>query len=130
MNGEEKNKRSIGSMGESIAAEYLSLQGFRLVERNYRFGRLGEIDIIAQENEYICFIEVKTRTSRAFGSPAEAVDWRKQRSLIKLAQVYMKQRGIKDRCVRFDVVEVLLDKKGGRIEPVNIHLIKNAFGEE
>lgn len=116
------NKKSFGSTGELIATSFLKNNGYTVLAQNFRFGRLGEIDIIARENEYICFIEVKTRSSTLFGMPCESVNRKKQENIIKLAQVYLKQHRLTNSNVRFDVVEVILNKS---LKEIN--LIKNAF---
>ena len=71
------NNRKVGETGEQIAVDYLIKNGFTILNRNFRSGRFGEIDIIAEEDSCICFIEVKTRTSDTFGAPSEAVDHKK-----------------------------------------------------
>ncbi len=121
------NKRSFGSEGERLAAEYLRQNGYRLLDVNYRFGRLGEIDIIAAQDGYICFVEVKTRTGTEFGLPCEAVGRKKQETLRRLAWAYLKYRGLTDRNARFDIVEVTGDKKDGEFINIKINLLKNAF---
>jgi putative endonuclease len=124
---ESTNKRSLGSEGERLAADYLVQNGYRLLDMNYRSGRMGEIDIVAAQDEFICFIEVKTRTGSSFGLPCEAVGRRKQENLRRLAWAYLKHRGLTDRNVRFDIVEVTGDKKGGEFINIKINLIRNAF---
>jgi len=119
------NKRELGSFGENIAVDYLTKNNFIILERNYRYGRFGEIDIIARENEYICFIEVKTRSSNLFGTPSEAVNIKKQNSIKTLAQIYLKQMDMKNKNLRFDIVEILIQYNGLAVKCIN--LIRNAF---
>lgn len=121
------NKREFGSAGEQLAADYLENNGFTILERNFRSGRFGEIDIIASEGEYICFIEVKTRTGSTFGTPAEAVGRTKMQKIRSLALIYLKQKGMGDRYMRFDVAEVTgrMSEKG--FLPEKINLIRGAF---
>jgi putative endonuclease len=121
------NKRKYGTIGENVAVDYLVKSGFRILERNYRPGKLGEIDIIAMENEYICFIEVKTRTSNLFGTPAEAVGRGKIEKLRKLAWTYIKHRNLGEINMRFDIVEVIGNFSGDEFEPGQINLIRSAF---
>ena len=121
------NKRSFGSLGEELACSYLSANGYKIAEKNYRVGKLGEIDIIAAEGEYICFIEVKTRTGNMFGTPSESVGRKKQENIRKLAWIYLKFKGLIDKAVRFDIAEVTGCKKDGCFIPENINIIKNAF---
>lgn len=123
----ENNKRSFGKLGEDLAAEYLGKNGYKLLDRNYRSGRMGEIDIVAVQGEYLCFIEVKTRTGKLFGLPCEAVDARKQANLRKLAWAYMKHKGLEGKNARFDVVEVTGNKKGDEFINIKINVLRNAF---
>ena len=106
-----------GYIGEEEVAEYLENNGYKIITRNFRC-KLGEIDIIATDKDYICFIEVKKRNSADFGSPLEAITPSKIRKLTMTAQIYIKLNNLYDKNVRFDVVGVLGDK---------IELIKNAF---
>jgi len=121
------DKRNFGKLGEQIAAEYIERYGFRILERNFRPGRLGEIDIIATENEYICFIEVKTRTSASFGTPAEAVDYAKRKKIKSLALIYLKSKNIDNANIRFDIVEVTGKIEGSGFLPQNINIIRSAY---
>jgi putative endonuclease len=123
----KNNKRSLGAMGEQAAAEFLKENGYTILTQNYRVGRLGEIDIISLESEYLCFIEVKTRTGIGFGLPCEAVNKKKQQSIIRLAQVYIKKMKLGNKPVRFDIVEVMVNVSNGNISIKNINIIKNAF---
>ncbi|WP_339136850.1 MAG: YraN family protein [Candidatus Electrothrix sp. GW3-4] len=111
-------RKATGRSGEDLAAQYLEQQGYTILERNYRL-RIGEVDIIARDGEDLVFIEVKTRRTKRFGSPFEAVDIRKQQQIVKIASAYVHGREIP---VRFDVVAVHLSKQGVRIE-----VLKNAF---
>ncbi len=121
------NNRAFGSIGEELASEYLKENGFTILERNFRAGRFGEIDIIAAEREYICFIEVKTRTGSLFGTPAEAVGHAKREKLRQLAWIYLKQKNLKDRNMRFDIVEVTGQRFNEEFKPKHIELIRSAF---
>jgi putative endonuclease len=112
----------IGQSGETLAADYLSRNGYTLVERNYR-SRTAEIDIIAKDGDCICFIEVKTRTSLKKGLPKESVHHAKQQKLISGATFYLKEKKISNLRVRFDVVDIILTN-----DTPAITLIKNAFG--
>lgn len=122
-----KNKRSFGTEGERIAAKFLKDRGYRLLFSNYRVGRLGEIDIIATQGEYICFIEVKTRSGLYFGLPSEAVTQKKQQTIRKIAGVYINQFKLDGCNIRFDIVEITGSKRGMSFEVDNINLIKDAF---
>lgn len=112
----------LGRRGEAIAARYLAGRGFRILQHRFRT-RGGEIDLVAEEGETLAFIEVKTRSSAACGSPAEAVDRRKQARLVRAATVYLARTGRHDDACRFDVVEVWDDPDGG----CRIDHIRDAF---
>lgn len=117
-----KTKGDIGRYGEELAAHYLVRRGYRIIAQNYRVP-CGEVDIIAQDNEVLVFVEVKTRTGSGFGAPAEAVTFRKRQQISKAALVYLGQQRLLDRPARFDVVSVLL--RNGFVP--RIEVIKNAF---
>lgn len=114
-------KLLLGKEGERLAERYLQKKGYRLVERNYRC-KAGELDLIVLDGGVVVFVEVKTRTSAAFGSPLEAVEIRKQRKMIQAAQFFLAEKGLQQRDARFDVVGVSWP---GRV-PVLEH-IENAF---
>lgn len=118
MKNEIKNKRALGTFYEEKVAKYLINKGYEIVERNF-FTKIGEIDIIAHNDGYLCFIEVKYRMENALASGVYAVDKKKQKTIYKVAQIYMSRNKIKeDTQCRFDVVSV----EGEKIE-----VIKNAF---
>jgi putative endonuclease len=104
-------RAELGRIGESLAATYLERRGWQIVERNLRF-REGEIDIIAARAGVLAFVEVKTRQSVAFGSPAEAVTWRKQQKIRAVASRYLAEQHPGARIVRFDVVDIARDRGG------------------
>ena len=111
-------RAQIGSRGEDLAAEYLSGDGFTILDRNWRC-RYGELDIIAAEGEVLVFVEVKTRTGRAFGTPAEAVTHTKLRRLRRLAGIWLAAQGGSWQAVRIDVIEIRL--RGTVPEITHIH---------
>jgi len=114
-------KKELGKKGEDLALRFLKKNGYRIFERNY-VCKMGEVDIIAKEKDTLAFIEVKTRTSTAFGPPQLAVNSAKQMQLSKVALYFLKEKGIEDVKARFDVVAILLGPKGPEIE-----LIRDAF---
>ena len=114
-------KQLLGREGERVAEKYLTQKGYVVVERNYRVHG-GELDLIALDRRVVVFVEVKTRTGRGFGSPLEAVEFRKQQKMIRAAQYFLSAKGLHQRDARFDVVGVSWP---GR-EPVVEH-IENAF---
>ena len=99
------NKRKVGTEYEDMAAAYLEKQGYRIIERNFTC-RTGEIDIIAEEKGFICFIEVKYRKGSGSGSGADAVNARKQRIICRISDYYRTRFAYRESTpVRFDVVE-------------------------
>lgn len=99
-----EDKRKIGSCYEKRATEYLMQKGYSVRECNYH-SPVGEIDIIAETGEYLCFVEVKYRTTNSFGSPLEAVDKRKQNRIRRVAKFYLMKHGLNEWTpCRFDVI--------------------------
>jgi len=116
-----KRKQEIGKKGETVAVHYLKKQGYRIIEQNYR-SKAGEIDIIAREKQSLVFVEVKTRSSRSFGSPKWAITPKKQKTISMAALYYLKMTNQNDVDARFDVVSILLQGEDTQIE-----LVRNAF---
>lgn len=114
-------KANTGALGELAAARDLRERGFTVVAANYRC-RLGEIDIIAENERYICFVEVKTRADNSRYAPADAVDFGKRKKLLATAQLYLAQCP-SEKQPRFDIAEVHMHR--GRIR--KIHWIENAY---
>ncbi len=110
-------KKLLGRVGEKKAAEHLEKKGYKIIEKNFKT-HVGEIDLIATIDEEIVFVEVKTRSSDAFGAPSEAVDLKKQEKYYKVADEYLLKTKRKDASCRFDVIEI----ENGQIN----HII-NAF---
>ncbi len=99
-----ENKRRIGSSYEQKAVAYLCENGYSILECNFRI-RMGEIDIIAKKDGYICFVEVKYRTTNTYGNPLEAVNVRKQSQIRRVAQCYLMRRRLSEWTpCRFDVI--------------------------
>lgn len=116
-----QNKHSKGKSGEKIAEKFLKEKGFRLIERNYRYGR-GEIDLIFQDNAVLVFVEVKSRQTDTYGEPEDSITPRKRKQIRKIAEAYLWEKNIKDTECRFDVIAIKWD--GGK-EILNY--IHNAF---
>jgi putative endonuclease len=111
---------TLGKEGEKLAVQFLKARGFRIIDRNYRTA-FGEIDVIAEEGGVLVFVEVKTRSGDAYGSPFEAVDRRKREKIKKVALCYLKEIR-KQPPARFDVLSI--DVESGRKK---IDHIKDAF---
>jgi putative endonuclease len=115
-------RSALARAGEDLAARFLESHGWHVVARNVRYGRAGEIDIVAERDGVIAFVEVKTRRTDRFGTPAEAVTWRKQQRIRSLARAYLARAKPRANAVRFDVVEV----RASGTTPDVTHL-ENAF---
>jgi putative endonuclease len=108
-------KDAVGRYGEQLAATYLCSKGLTILERNWRCSD-GELDIVARDGEALVFVEVKTRSSAAFGDPAEAVNHAKANRLRKLALRWLAEHHDDEwywSQLRFDVVSVLRLAPGG-----------------
>ena len=122
MSDTKDSRHQFGHDSELMAEQFLLAKGYRIVARNLRT-QLGELDIVAEDNGVLVFIEVKGRATEAFGGALLAVDRRKQVKLVKLASQYLARHHWSDRPCRFDVVLVQgLPQAGGHIQ----HL-QNAF---
>ncbi|WML35106.1 YraN family protein [Clostridium sp. OS1-26] len=115
--------KDIGSLGEEIAETYLRQIGYTVLDRNFRC-KIGEIDIIGKDGDYICFIEVKTRYGSIYGSPCEAVNYSKQRRIYRTAEAYIMKKKLFKFNFRFDVIEIILNNSNNT---PSIRLIKDAF---
>jgi len=99
------SKKEIGTEGEDMAVKALKRKGYKIIEKNFR-SRFGEIDIVAEERGCLVFIEVKRRSSTAFGGSFGAIDGKKKAHIIRSAQYYLKSHNCLDRKARFDVVGI------------------------
>lgn len=111
----------LGRFGEIVASRYLRCQGYDIVSAHYQ-SRFGEIDLIAEDKKYICFVEVKTRSENMISAPADAVDFSKRNKIISTSQIFIKEYKT-EKQIRYDIIEVLFEND----EPVKINHIKNAF---
>jgi putative endonuclease len=107
---------------ETVAAQFLTRKGYRIVHQNYRTAR-GEIDLIAYDGPTLVFVEVKARRSDAFGEPHWSIDRKKQTRLGRLAAHYLHRHRLREQACRFDLVFIQADR--GQT-PV-IQLLQNAF---
>lgn len=107
----------LGKTGEDIATEYLIKNNYKIIERNF-LCKMGEIDIIALKDEYLVFIEVKTRSSNKYGVPSEAVTKNKLKHLYKTARYYVYTRNLQDECIRFDVIEIYYENSTYKINHI------------
>ena len=110
-----------GLTGERVAERWLRRHGWRVLERRYRSGR-RDIDLIAERDGLVAFVEVKARAGTLFGDPVEAVNWKKQNDLVRSASTWIDRHGRAGEHYRFDVIGVLVS--GDR---VRIRHVENAF---
>lgn len=108
-----------GNQGENMAADFLEASGYKILERNYRHKR-SEIDLIATKDNLLVFVEVKARSSRAFGEPEAFVNDRKAEKIFEAAEHYMLETNWRGN-IRFDIVSVVFMK-----EPEIVHF-EDAF---
>lgn len=111
------NTHIVGAAGEETVAKYLAKHKYKILQRNFRC-RFGEIDIVAENDGFVVFIEVKSRQNCKFGMPREAVTFDKRRHIVATAQYWLVRNKVVGKPVRFDVAEVL---------PDGITLLKDAF---
>ncbi|WP_167577585.1 YraN family protein [Ammoniphilus sp. YIM 78166] len=118
-----KREQEWGRLGESAAARYLEERGYVILERNLRLLR-HEMDIVAEREGLIVFVEVKTRTTELYGSGAESVTQQKQRRLIRFAELFLLRYPL-GKQVRFDVITISVNRENGQVKKV-VHF-PNAF---
>lgn len=112
---------SLGARGEDLAADHLAMAGMELLARNWRIAdgaMRGELDLLCRDGDDLVVVEVKTRRTDRFGLPIEAVDHRKRARIRKLAAAFLRESGLRVRGIRFDVVGVVIDRDGVRVDHV------------
>ena len=118
-------RRTLGQQGETLAAQRLQSLGYRLRERNWRCP-VGELDIVAEKEGVLVFVEVRTRRGDRFGTPEESITPAKRAKLLEVAQTYLDEHAAEDRNWRIDVVAVEIGPRG---EVVRLDIIENAIEE-
>jgi putative endonuclease len=118
-------RRETGILGENLACEFLGNNGYQIIERNFRCPG-GEVDIIAQHQETLVFIEVRTKRSRQFGSPEESITPKKMEHMRNVAAYYWQcHKGLPESW-RIDVIAIEMNSFG---QANRIELIENAVGD-
>lgn len=112
---------AFGLAGERVAEQWLVGKGWRILARRYRAGR-RDIDLIAERDGVVAFVEVKSRRGGRFGDPVEAVNWKKRKALVRAASSWISRAGVEAAFYRFDVIGVRVG--GGR---VRVRHVENAF---
>jgi putative endonuclease len=120
---EMTDRKALGDAGEQAAVELLERSGYRVLARNFRCP-YGEVDVVAEREEVVAFVEVRTRSTAAWGDPSHTVSWAKQRKVTRAALHYLFTHGDlgRDRMIRFDVVSVV-----GRGPNASVEHIPDAF---
>ena len=114
--------KQTGNIGEDLAVDFLLENGYEIIERNFRYSNYGELDIIAEKDNILVFVEVKTDRTGSFGPPEYWVGARKQKQVIRIAQYFLMKRNFFDRDCRFDVIGITI-----RGNKSTINHIENAF---
>lgn len=119
--------REQGAYTEDLACRFLERKGFKLIQRNFNC-RLGEIDLIMQDSNYLVFVEVRYRKNNNFGSGVESVTYNKQQKLIKAASWYLQQYSkLNSHPARFDVVSITGSIESGDLNSIDFNWVSNAF---
>lgn len=100
----------LGRWGEGRAARFLQRRGWKVLARNYRFGR-REVDLVVRRDDVVAFVEVKTRAGRGFGLPQEAITALKRREIEAVATHFLCRHRLEDVSVRFDAVAIQVDRE-------------------
>lgn len=115
------NRYDWGHQNEDVVATHLERAGYSVVARNER-SRRGEVDIIAEKGQLLCFVEVRSCATDVFGAPKQTVSWSKQRKVVLAALRYLQRMSVGERAIRFDVASVVGSGAKARVE-----YIENAF---
>jgi putative endonuclease len=121
MDDRRTERRVMGDAAEVAAVHYLEERGYKVVARNFRCP-YGELDVVAEQGDTLCFVEVRMRSTAAWGDPAHTVSWSKQRRVTRAALHYLFRQGGPERMVRFDVISVV-----GRGDRAQVEHIPDAF---
>ena len=107
----QSSRRKTGDSGEHFAADFLKKKGYNIIQRNYRC-KEGEIDIIAEQDDCLVFVEVRTKKGANFGTPEESITSAKKERLVSLADVYIQSCDVSPASWRIDVIAIELGAKG------------------
>ena len=118
-------RKALGNRGEALAAQRLRSLGYSIRERNWRCP-VGELDVVAEKDGVLIFVEVRTRRGDRFGTPEESITPIKRAKLLEVAQTYLEEHGEEDRNWRIDVVAIEIGPRG---EVVRMEVIENAIEE-
>ena len=117
----EVDRRRFGDQGEDATVQFLEAKGYAIRSRNFRC-RYGELDVVAEKDGTICFVEVRARATAIWGDPSYTVSRSKQRRIVKAALHYMLAYSVRGKMIRFDVVSIV-----GRGRDAAVEHYPNAF---
>jgi len=122
-----REKKDLGDLGEKIARKYLEEKGYKILDKNFRYSKLGELDIIAEKNNNIFFIEVKARMKTGLTDyfPEDNITFAKQKKLIKLSQIYLSKHRLFDSSWQIDILAIEIYRDGSH----DIRHTENAVGD-
>ncbi len=113
--GAEVDRKGYGDEGEEVAVRFLEGQGYRVRARNYAC-RHGELDVVAERGDTVCFVEVRMRSTAVWGDPSHTVSFAKQRRVVKAALHYLQTQRLREKMIRFDVISVVGRGEGATVE--------------
>ena len=117
------SRKELGAKGEKLAARFLKRKGYKIIQRNYRC-KLGEVDIVAEQDKTLVFVEVRTQQTEKFGPPQYSINSAKRSHISRVALFYIKEKRLVEQSCRFDVIAITFPS--GSRKP-NIEHIENAF---
>jgi putative endonuclease len=104
----------LGKLGEKMAAEHLDKKGYKILDKNYSFGK-AEVDIVAMKNNKVVFVEVKTRESSYLSAPEYTISPKKQKQIIKAADAYLKEHNLEQES-QFDIITIIVNSQYSKLD--------------
>jgi len=122
-----REKKDLGDLGEKIAEKYLEEKGYKILDKNFRYSKLGELDIIASKKDNVIFFEVKTRikTGPSDYFPEDNITYDKQKKLVKLSQIYLSKHKLFDKSWQIDILAIDIYRNNS----FDIRHLENAVGD-
>ncbi|PZM86619.1 YraN family protein [Candidatus Gracilibacteria bacterium] len=112
----QKTTKQKGDKGELIAIKYLKSKGYDILDTNFKFGRFGEVDIIAEKEEFIYFFEVKYRENKKFGEPEESITKNKLQKFRQTIEFYVLKNNLDFEKIKFEVITILKEEKSYKLK--------------
>lgn len=122
-----REKKDLGDLGEKIARKYLEEKGYKILDKNFRYSKLGELDIIVEKNNNIFFVEVKARMKTGLTDyfPEDNITFTKQKKLVKLAQIWLSKHKLFNSSWQIDILAIEIYRDGSH----DIRHTENAVGD-